>query len=214
MAVPAGLQYTWYICGQLPNLINRTRDKEGAGSMQWCTCTCHNSQPIILTPKLIADTQPLILRLRSCLQSYRERIPWLVEQGSHHRRRDWGSRERREERPMEQGSHRRRRDRGSRERREEGAAEQGASQPGSTGRREQPSAAPEGEGLREVEIGSPTPRQRAAAAARRRRWEGECVRVRVAACRRACRDLYKLRDLWPAAAGLRQLLSWAVCVSA
>jgi hypothetical protein len=84
-----------------------------------------DSQPIILTPKLIADTQPLILR--SCLQSYRERLPWPVEQGSHRRRRDQGSRERREEGPREQGSHRRRRDRGSRERREEGAAEQGAS---------------------------------------------------------------------------------------
>jgi hypothetical protein len=100
-----------------------------------------------------------------------------------------------------------RRDRGSRERREEGAAEQGASQLGSTGRREQPSVAPEGEGLREAEIGSPTPRQRAAAAARRRRWEGECVRVRVAG--HACRDLYGLRDLRPAAAVLRQLRACA-----
>ena len=81
-----------------------------------------DSQPIILTPKLIADTQPLILR--SCLQSYRERLPWPVEQGSHRR-------SCREEGPREQGAP----GGGSSRAGSQGAPGGGSSRTGSTGRR-------------------------------------------------------------------------------
>ena len=71
----------------------------------------------------------------------------------------------------------------------DGAAEQGASQPGTTGMREQPSREHREEGEAERRARdrvADDARQRAAAAARRRRWEGgECVRVRVAGRARA-----------------------------
>jgi hypothetical protein len=71
----------------------------------------------------------------------------------------------------------------------DGAAEQGASQPGTTGMRQQPSREHREEGAAECRARdrvADAARQRAAAAARRRRWEGgECVRVRVAGRARA-----------------------------
>jgi hypothetical protein len=81
-----------------------------------------DSQSIILTPKLITDSQPLILR--ACLQSYRERLPWPVEQGSHRR-------SCREEGPREQGAP----GGGSSRVGSQGAPGGGSSRTGSTGRR-------------------------------------------------------------------------------
>jgi hypothetical protein len=122
-----------------------------------------DSQPIILTPKLIIDSQPLILRV--CLQSYRERLPWPIEQGSHHR-------SCREEGPREQGAP----GGGSSRAGSQGASGGGSSRGGSTGRRSREHRAErtrtlEGEGPREAETESP--RQRVATAA----WRGSRTHV-------------------------------------
>jgi hypothetical protein len=92
----------------------------------------------------------------------------------------------------------------------DGAAEQGASQPGTTGMREQPSREHREEGAAECRARdrvADAARQRAAAAARRRRWEGgECVRVRVAGRARASRVTYTGFAAYSSSA---PALSWA-----